>query len=216
MKRVIIENINSKKEIHKKIKKHAPESVHKVKKIIGFKYPKLFFLILSIAVAYHIFSQPYVLDFMANLRYLSYFGVFIAGIFLAFGFSAPFSVAFFIAAQPENIFLATLLGGIGATIGDIAIFKTIKFSFMDEFKRLKKSNIVKSIREIVRIKKHILLKHYLLYVFAGIMIATPLPDEIGVSMLAGLTTVKPKILGILSFLLHSLAILALLFFSIRI
>jgi len=44
------------------------------------------------------------------------------------------------------------------------------------------------------------------------MVATPLPDEIGVSMLAGLTTIKPFKLMIISFLLHASAVFFVLYF----
>jgi len=42
------------------------------------------------------------------------------------------------------------------------------------------------------------------------MIATPLPDEFGVGVLAGMTTIKPKILATISFLLHTITISILL------
>lgn len=194
------------KQIHKKIKKHIPHTVHKAKKIIGFQYPKLLILIVSIILAYYIFSQSSVMDWVGGLNNLSYLGIFIAGMLLAFGFSAPFSVGFFIAAQPQNILLATLIGGFGAMMGDMIIFKTIKLSFMDEFHKLEKTKTIKFIEEKIKNNKNILIKHYLMYIFAGIMIATPLPDEIGVSMIAGLTTIKPLFLSIVSFILHALAI----------
>jgi uncharacterized membrane protein YdjX (TVP38/TMEM64 family) len=203
-----------KRQIHKKLKKHIPKGVHKAKKLFSLKYPKLFLIVIFILLAYYIFSQKQVLDFVSNLDQLSYFGIFIAGIFLAFGFSAPFSVGFFIVAQPNNLFLATLIGGIGAMVGDMIIFKTIKFSFMDEFEKLKRIKIIKYIRKISIKNKHLLIKHYLLYVFAGILIATPLPDEVGVSMLAGLTNINPKKLAVISFILHSTAIFLILYFSI--
>jgi len=58
----------------------------------------------------------------------------------------------------------------------------------------------------------VLIRHYLLYVFAGIILATPLPDEVGVSMLAGLTTIKPMKLAIIGFILHSAAIFCIFYF----
>jgi uncharacterized membrane protein YdjX (TVP38/TMEM64 family) len=130
--------------------------------------------------------------------------------FLSFGFSAPFSVGFLIVSQPTNIFLATMFGALGAAFSDILIFKIIKFSFMNEFEELEKTKTIKKIREIVNKNINIKIKHYFLYIFAGIMIATPLPDEVGVSMLAGLTTIKPKVLATISFILHTTAIFLIL------
>lgn len=204
---------HSKRKIHRRLKKH-PEAVTKAQKLFHFKYPKLFLLVFSIIFAYCIFSHPTINTWMAQLNILSYLGIFIAGLLLAFGFSAPFGVGILITAQPENILLATFIAGIGAMISDMIIFKTIKFSFMNEFEQLKKTKTAHFIKKIARMNKSVLIRHYFLYIFAGIIIATPLPDEIGVSMLAGLTTVNPKKLAIISFILHSLAIFLILKFSI--
>jgi uncharacterized membrane protein YdjX (TVP38/TMEM64 family) len=194
-----------KQEIHKRLKKASPEGVHKAKRLFKFKYPKLFCFILSIILSYYLFSRPEVASWSKGLDGLSYLGIFIAGLFMAFGFSTPFSIGFFLIANPSNIYLASIIAAIGATFGDLIIFKTIRFSFMDEFKRLKKAHVVKKIREVIHAHKRILLNHYLLYVFAGIIIASPLPDEVGVSMLAGLTSIKPFKLAAISFILHVIA-----------
>lgn len=198
------------KGIHLGLKKKSPRSVHKVRKIFGFRYPKLFLFTLCIILSYIFFKNSAISGLILGLNRLSYLGIFISGIFLVFGFFAPFSVGFFIVANPENILLASFIGGTGAMIGDMLIFKTIKFSFMDEFEKIKKTELAKIIRKISYKNKYILIRHYLLYLFAGIIIATPLPDEIGISMLAGLTTIKPKILAGVSFIIHTIAIFLIL------
>lgn len=205
---------NAKKLIHKRLKKYHPEEVHEAKKLFSFKYPKLFLLLILIILAYYLFSKTAISSWILNLDKLNYLGLFIAGIFISFGFSAPFSVGFLIVAQPLNLFLGAIIAGLGAMLGDMFIFKTIKFSFMDEFKELKKTSTIKKIKSIIKRNKFISVRHYLLYIFAGIMIATPLPDEVGVSMLAGLTSIKPLRLAIISFILHTLAVFLILYFSI--
>ena len=202
------------KHIHKAIRKHAPKSVQKIKKLFSFKYPKLFLLLLSIVLAYYIFTRPGVQNIIYGLDKSSYLGIFIAGILIVFGFSSPFSIGFFILAKPENLLLAILIGGVGAVVGDLLIFKAIKFSFMDEFKELEKTEIIKTIEKAVKHNKNILIRHYLLYIFGGIILASPLPDEIGISMLAGLTTIKASTIAWTGFILHSLAISLIFCFSI--
>ena len=96
---------------------------------------------------------------------------------------------------------------------DLLIFNVIKISFNDELQRLKKTKIMREIKEIIKKDLGKRLQHYLLYVFAGILIATPLPDEAGISMLAGLTHIKQKILAPISFILHTLGILIILLLS---
>jgi len=200
--------------IHHKLKKRAPKAVHKVKKLFRFKYPKLFLFVVCIALAYILFNIPEINNWVGGLGKLSYFGIFMAGMLIAFGFSAPFSVGFFIVAEPNNLLLATLIGGLGAAFSDLLIFKTIKFSFQEEFNELEKTKTIQKIEKIIKSNKNIILRHYLLYVFAGILIATPLPDEVGISMLAGLTTIKPRKLVLISFFLHTIAIFLILYFSI--
>lgn len=205
--------VRIRKQIHRRLKKHSPKGVHKAKKLFAFRYHKLIFLIISIIFAFLLFRHPFISHAILNLDKLNYLGFFIAGILLTFGFSTPFAIGFFIIAQPESFFLAALIGGLGAMCGDLLIFRIIKFSFMNEFRELEKTKVIKEIEDIIKHNKHILIRHYLLYVFAGILIATPLPDEIGVSMLAGLTTVNPRKLAVISFLLHSLAIFLIVYFS---
>lgn len=201
------------KEIHRTLKKHAPKAVHKSKKLFKIKYPKLLLLTISIVLAYYLFSQPLTQNFISRLGTLNYISSFTFGILISFGFSAPFAIGYFITAHSGNIFLLAIIGGLGASLGDIIIFKTIKFSFMNEFEKIKRTDLIKKIRTIVNKNKSILIRHYLIYVFAGILIATPLPDEIGISMLAGLTTIHPKKLAVICFILHTLFIAIILYFG---
>lgn len=202
----------SHRRIHKKIRKHAPNSVRKAKKIFSFKYPKLFLLISLIALAYYIFSFPFVSTWIEVFNRLGHLGVFVSGLLTGLGFAAPFGFGLLAKMDPQNILFASLIGGFGATIADLLIFKTIKCSFMDEFKRLEKTKVIHEIEEIVKKNKHVLIRHYLLYIFAGLVLATPLPDELGVSMLAGLTTIKPLKLAVIGFILHSTTTLGILYF----
>ncbi len=203
--------MEAKKRIHHKLKKHAPRELHKAKKIFHFKLPKLFLLALFIIIAYLLFKQPFVYDLMSNLGKLSYPGIFIAGILISVGFSAPIGLGILITMNPESIILASFIGGLGAMVTDLLIFALIKSSLTKEFRTLEKTKLIRKIESIVAKEKNILIRHYILYVFVGIVIATPLPDEIGVSILAGLTTIKPSKLAIISFFLHSLMFFIILY-----
>jgi len=196
----------SHRKIHKKLRKHAPESVKKAKKIFSFKYPKLFTLIVLILLAYYLFTQPFISEWIEVFNKLGDFGVFISGFLTSLGFTTPFGVGLLIKMEPSNILFATLIAAFGATIADLLIFKVVKLSFMDEFKRLEKTKLIQEIEHIVNKNKSVLVRHYLLYIFAGLVFATPLPDELGVSMLAGLTTIKQWKLAIVGFILHSIMI----------
>jgi uncharacterized membrane protein YdjX (TVP38/TMEM64 family) len=199
------------KHIHKILKKHSPKAVHKAKRLFGFKYPKMMFLILAIAFSYYLFTLPAIKIFITNLGHFSYLSDFISGILFSFGFTTPLSIGYLITSNPSNIIITSLIAGAGSFIGDMIIFKTIKFSFMDEFKELEKRKAIQKIEKIVEKNRHVLIKHYLIYIFAGIMLASPLPDEIGVSMLAGLTTIKTRIFAVFSFLFHTIGFYIILY-----
>lgn len=190
-----------------KIKKFESKAL---KIIAGYDYPKLTALVVCIILAYFLFSNSSTQTYVSHLGNYGYLGVFIAGMLFAFGFTAPFSVGFFISLNPSNIWIAGIIGGLGALMSDLIIFHTIKFSFEDEFKKLRNSKtFVRVIRSIER-KVNEKIRIYLMYVFAGILIASPLPDEVGVTMLVGLTMISAKTLAPISFVLNTLGILILL------
>jgi hypothetical protein len=182
----------------------------RIKKLFNFKYPKLMLLLGAIIASYFIFSNPEVSSFISDLGAFNYLGVFIAGLLFSFGFTSPFSAGYFIALNPEKIILAGIIGGFGAMLMDVLIFKFIRFSFKNEMNRLKKEAISRKIENILNKTLIGKLKIYIMYIFAGILIASPLPDEIGVIILAGLTKVKTTIIMILGFILNTLGIIILL------
>lgn len=181
-----------------------------MKRLFGFKYPKTLILILCVALAYKLFSNPSVSEFVSHLGSLGYLGSFIAGLFFTFGFSTPFSVGYFLQFNPNNILLNAAVGGLGAVLSDLFIFSLIRFSFMDEFKRLKKTKPLMHVTNLFNMSFSKKIKMYLLYVFSGLVIASPLPDELGVTMLAGLSRIKPYMLAVLSFIFNTLGILVML------
>jgi uncharacterized membrane protein YdjX (TVP38/TMEM64 family) len=201
----------SHRRIHKILKENHPKAVRKAKRIFSFKFFKILLFLVVIALAYFIFRQPAVQDVILNLNKFSYLGFFIAGFLFVFGFSAPFSIGFFVIAQPSNIILATIIGGLGAVIGDVILFKTVQFSFAEEFKELKRKKIVKKIEKIINKNKHVIVRHYLLYIFLGLMIVAPVSDELGISILAGLTTIKISTLIAIGLIAQSVAIFTILY-----
>ena len=199
------------KKEYKLIKKEYALIKKELRLLLNFKYPKSVGLILIILSSYFIFTNPSVLNYVNTLNEWGYLGVFIAGIFFSFGFTSPLSVGFFITLNPDNILLAGILGGIGAMCGDLIIFKMIKFSFLDEFKRLENTVTIRKVSKLI--DKTIIhkIKVYLIYLMAGIFIASPLPNEIAIVMLAGLTKIKPSILAPISLIMNTIGITILLF-----
>ena len=98
-----------------------------------------------------------------------------------YGFtSAPASAIFIILAEQQNIYLAALIGGAGALVSDMVIFRFVRHSFKNEVEKLANEKIVMFLVNLIPKR----LMKYFVPLFAGFIIASPFPDEIGVALLA--------------------------------
>ena len=173
------------------------------------EYPKLLILMLAFIFGYLIFkigreSLP-LHDFILSSGLI---GVFIAGLFYTYGFSSPAAAAIFLILGSEgNIFLMGLVGGFGALLADLTIFKIARFSFEEEIKRLSKE------RKFLNIERKLpdIIKRYSMIVLGWLIIALPLPDEIGVSILALSLNIKTKTFVVLSYLFNTAGIIFILY-----
>src|SRR3989344_1139770 len=179
-----------------------------MKKLFKFKYPKLAILAVCIIAAYFLFSTNPVKEFM-NSSEENFLGVSVAGFLFSFGFTTPFAIGAFVTMNPSNIFLSAIVGGFFAMLADLTIFGIVRMSFMNEFRKLGRTKTARTLSSFnpTFSKK---IKHYLLYAFAGIVIASPLPDELGVSMLAWLGRIKSLSLAIITFVANTIGIFVML------
>ena len=175
-----------------------------------YKYPKLTFFVICIVAAYFLFKYGLFSGLINHMGEYGLFSVFIAGILFAFGFTSPFAVAYFVALNPSSILITTVIGGLGTLLGDLVIFSIIKVSFMNEFNRLEHEKLIRRAEKFFGEDFHGKFWHYFLIVFAGFIIASPLPNEIGITMFAGLGKINHYFLAVLSFVLGALGIVFLL------
>ena len=175
------------------------------------KYPHLLLLlftfILSGVILYEGKTYPSIHNFIVSLNYL---GVFLSGIFYAYGFTAaPATAVLLVLAKEQNIILAGLIGGLGALLSDVLIFMFVKSVFSKEIKKLEREKIVRFIEK----EEKKLFGHYQKYIlasFAGILIASPLPTEMGVSLLALFRHISIKKFMLFAYILHTLGIFIIL------
>lgn len=178
-----------------------------MKRLFKYPYPKLTILIVIIIASYFIFKNPVAYNALESLGRGNVIIVsLLAGFLFSFGFTTPLSIALFIILPNENMPLVLIMGGIGSVISDLIIFKLIKVSFKDEIKKIEKTSTMKILEEDLATHLNKNLKTYLTYIVAGIIIASPLPDEIGVPLLSGFTNLKASIFTLLSFILHVIGI----------
>jgi hypothetical protein len=142
--------------------------------------------------------------FLISTHELKLVSTFVAGIFAASAFTAGPAVVILAAIAKEgSLYSTALIGGLGALTGDLLIFLFVKNKLSSDLMfLLKQTRLFRATSPAQsKVFKNILA------VLGAIVIATPLPDEIGVVMM-GLSEMKTHYFFPLVFILHSAGILA--------
>lgn len=173
------------------------------------RYPKFILLFLTFVAAYLIlYGESYALlrNYIVSLGYI---GAFFAGILYSYGFTAAFatSILLILAKHNANIYTIGIIGGFGSLFADLILFEFVRHSFKDEIKKLAKEKIIsyfyKRLPDII--------KKSLLPVLAGIIIASPLPDEVGVTLLASIKTFSVRAFSVIAYTLNTAGIIFILY-----
>ncbi len=177
--------------------------------MLKIKYPKFTALILIYSAVAIIFGgqlfQP-LNDWVTGFGYL---GALLAGMLYAYSFTAGAAVAILVILGGElNIITAGLLAGSGALISDLLIFNFIRHSFEDEIIRISASHFWDKWCDNYRL--NLIVKKYILPILGAIVIASPLPDELGVAMLASDKLISSRIFAIMSYALNTAGIFVIL------
>jgi hypothetical protein len=177
------------------------------------KYPHTSLLLASFIAAYISFQLGW-FDWIATLASgYGYVSVFVAGILFSCGFTTPFAIGIFVElAHVVHPLPAAILGGIGALCADSLLFQFVRSSVLhDELNRLKVTPFflrIKILFEHPRLTDR--FRTYLLWSFAGIIIASPFPDELGVVLLSGATQMNKRTFAVLCLCLNTFGILLIL------
>lgn len=132
---------------------------------------KTVLLIVVVFLTLALYSKGYLTVFLESLGSYGYLGGLISGFLYTFGISTPFAIAsFFILAKNLDILLLVLLGTLGGLISEYIIY---------EFSKCEARKIIKICREnkikLPKINSKFLRK--ISPLIAGIIIASPIPDE---------------------------------------
>lgn len=167
------------------------------------KYPKFILFFFTVFLAYFLYEESAYGPLHDFVFSLGYFGSFIAGLMFTFGFTTAFAIALFLVlAKSQNIFLAAFIGGIGSLISDFIIFKFIRKTFSDEISKLTHEKVISYLDRHIPHK----IKKYFVAFLGGVIIASPLPDEIGVALLASSVKISTKMFGVVSYLSNTIGI----------
>ena len=180
----------------------------KTSKYISFRYTQSVLFVFSVLITILIVSNDTFHEFLLHLGTYEYIGVFFAGFFWVSTLTiAPASALFIILTENLPIWAVALIGGLGAVIGDSMIFNLIRHTsiadeVLDMFKRLGGKKLI-----------HVFRSPHLRWTWpfiGAIIIVSPLPDELGVSLM-GVSKLGYPLFALISYLLNTLGILLLLF-----
>ena len=168
------------------MKKHKQNHLHQLKKWRKWRYENTALLIVSLVGFAYLTKTPLLDSTIKNLGDLGYLGAFIVGIFFVSTFTvAPAAVILFHLANTLHPVEVALLAGLGAMVGDFIIFRFMQDRVFYELRPL----FLKLPTQKVKIMFKSPYFAWLLPLFGAFIIASPLPDEVGVGML-GLSKIK--------------------------
>lgn len=166
-------------------------------------YKNTTLLVVSLVVFFLFADTPVVHALIRHIGTYEYVGSFITGIFFVSTFTvAPASVVLFHLAQEFNPVLIALTAGAGAVVGDLLIFRLFKDRIFDEI-----APLVTRIRD-THVFALFKSPHFvwLTPVIGALIVASPLPDEVGIGMM-GLSRIKQWQFMFLTYLLNTVGIL---------
>jgi len=158
---------------------------------------------LSIFIAIILAKTGALESLITSTQETRFIGSFIAGVlFVSVFTAAPATVALGEIAQSNSVIIVAILGGLGALVGDLFIFRFVKDKLSEDLLNLIRRSKSERLAVIFRMKG----LRWVVPLMGALIIASPLPDEIGVVML-GLSKMKNSLFIPLSFILNSAGIL---------
>ena len=159
-------------------------------------------IIFSIVIAVILVRTGVINNLLTSTRELKFIGSFIAGIFFVSVFTAvPATVVLAEIAQSGSVFWRAFFGGIGALVGDLIIFRFIKDNLSDDFLYLIKKSKSERLISIFQLR----LFGWLIHFVGALIVASPLPDELGLTMM-GLSKMKTWMFIPICFMLNFVGI----------
>lgn len=166
------------------------------------KYKNIFILFLGIVIAFLLSGLQLFTDFVIGLGSLGLIAAFIAGSLYTLSFTIPTAIVMLsILSQTISPVELAVVGALGAVLTDLTIFKFIRDGLVEDLKPLYERFGGDHISHVFQSKYF----HWTLPFIGALIIASPFPDEIGVTLM-GIS--KMKILEFLpiSFVMNSIGI----------
>lgn len=177
-----------------------------MKKRSRWKYKHTTLFISSLLAIVLLADTQVANEFMVWVGGYGYLGAMAIGVFLVSTFTVvPASFVLLDLATDFNPMLIAIYGGAGSALGDLLVFRFFKDMVFEElapiFRKFRNSYLA-------RIFKARSLK-WLLPVFGALVIASPLPDEVGIGLM-GLSKIRLWQFTLLAFILNAIGIFVLI------
>ncbi|MCX6782912.1 MAG: hypothetical protein NTZ20_02875 [Candidatus Levybacteria bacterium] len=168
-----------------------------------WKYKNITFLLLSLVVAFFVLRNETIHNFLLHLGSFGYIGAFLAGILFVSTFTvATGAIILLVLAETLSPIEIGIIAGFGAVVGDFIIFRFVKDDLAREIKDIyDKIDTNRHLKNVFQTKYF----SWTLPVFGAVIIASPLPDEIGVSLM-GISKLKTYQFLLISFILNAIGI----------
>ena len=172
------------------------------------KYPSrrrknLFLLVLSVVIAVILARQDFVREAILSSGDFGYLSAFVGGLLFSSSFTVPFSyVMFATLADKFPILVVGLIGGLGAMAGDLLLMRLFRDEIVRDLEPIYDQLGGGHLRKILHTKYF----SWTLPIIAAVILASPLPDEIGISLL-GMSHLSTGKFLVISFIMNSLGIL---------
>lgn len=168
----------------------------------SWHYKNLTILFFSILIAIFVSRNQNFHSFLVNLGNLGYLGAFITGIFFVSTFTvSAAAVVLFLLAENLTAWEIGIFAGFGAVVGDLTMFRFVKDNLMEEMKSIYNMIGGNHFKKILHTKYF----GWTLPVIGAIIIASPFPDELGISLM-GISEMKTYKFLLLSFILNAVGI----------
>jgi hypothetical protein len=168
----------------------------------SFRYKNILFAILGLIFAVILSRYEPFHEFLLNLQDFGYIGAFFAGLLFVSTFTfATGAIILLIFAERLNPIELALIAGLGGVVGDFLIFKYIKNDLKREIEEIYKSFGGSHISKLFHTKYF----NWTLPFIGAALIASPIPDELGVSLM-GISKMSTKKFLLIAFILDFIGV----------
>lgn len=178
-----------------------------MRNLFYFKILQYLFFVLSLILSIYFLVSPDLPKIIKGLGGFGYIGVFFAGFFFTSVITtSTATVTLFLFGKSLDPFVIAPIAAFGAMLGDFILFSIIKYRFSNHYRVFDRIKVKLSKEAPASFFKRYRMFKKFIPLVGALIIASPLPDELGIALL-GISKYETKKFFILSFVMNLLGIL---------